>query len=200
MSEESDLQELLERLRAGDNQAAEEIVSRFGNRLISVARNRLDRLMQRKVDPEDVVQSVCRSALMRLSDGRLNVSDWNSLWRLLVCITVNKCSAQAEFFRAARRDVYREVDVGGGEESSAGMWHPPGDEPDPLEAILLLEAVEQLLDSFRDAKHRAIVQLRLQHYSPAEIALEVGVAERTVHRVLERVKVILQTSIRGAAR
>ena len=199
--EETDLQELLNRLRAGDNDAAEEIVNRFGNRLVSVARSRLDRLIQRKVDPEDVVQSVCRSALMRLSDGRLNVSDWNSLWRLLVCITVNKCSAQAEFFRAARRDVYREVDVGSSnEDSSAGTWHPPDNEPDPAEATLLVEAVEQLLNSFRDEKHREIVLLRLQHQSPAEIALQVGVAERTVHRVLERVKSILQTAIRSSAR
>lgn len=192
MPEETSLPDLLQRLRKGDNAAANEIVGRFGDRLVSIARNRLDRVILRKVDPEDVVQSVCRSALMRLSDGRLNVSDWNSLWRLLVCITVNKCCAQAEFFRAARRDVHREVDVRPREDDSSFDFQPADDEPSPDEATMLVEAVQQLLDSFRDPKHRDIVRLRLQHYTPPEIALEVNVSERTVHRVLERVKVLLQ--------
>jgi RNA polymerase sigma factor (sigma-70 family) len=196
--EETDLQELVQRLRGGDNDAANEIVRRFGDRLVSLARSRLDRLIQRKVDPEDVVQSVCRSALMRLGDGRLNVSDWNSLWRLLVCITVNKCANQAEFFRAARRDVYREVEVAASDDSSGSHWHPSSTESNPAEASMLVEAVDQLLNSFRDERHREIVRLRLQHCSPSEIALEVGVTERTVHRVLERVKAILQTTIRSS--
>jgi RNA polymerase sigma factor (sigma-70 family) len=198
MSEEPSIQELIERLRDGDNQAANEIVNRFGDRLVSLARSRLDRLILRKLDPEDVVQSVCRSALARLSDGRLTVNDWNSLWKLLVCITVNKCCAQAEFFRAARRDVHREVDVTPRDEDSGADFQPADDEPSPLEATLLVEAVQQLLDSFRDPKHRTIVQLRLQHYSPPEIALEVGVSERTVHRVLDRVKMLLRQQIMAA--
>jgi RNA polymerase sigma factor (sigma-70 family) len=198
MTDETSIPELLERLRAGDNRAANEIVQRFGDRLVSVARGRLDRMLLRKLDPEDVVQSACRSALMRLSDGRLTVADWNSLWRLLVCITVNKCSSQAEFFRAARRDVHREVDLGGRDNDSSVDFQPADDEPSPAEATMLVEAVEQLLDSFRDEKHRDIVRLRLQHYSPPEIALEVGVSERTVHRVLDRVKTLLQKRLTTA--
>lgn len=198
MSDETPLPELLERLRAGDNRAADEIVTRFGDRLVSVARRRLDRLLLRKIDPEDVVQSACRSALIRLSDGRLTATDWNALWRLLVCITVNKCSSQAEFFHAARRDVHREVDMGRRDDDSATDWQPADDEPSPPEATMLVETVEQLLDSFHDARHREIVSMRLQHYSPPEIAWEVGVSERTVHRVLERVKVILQKRLTTA--
>jgi RNA polymerase sigma-70 factor (ECF subfamily) len=198
MPNETPLADLLEGLRAGDERAAREIVDRFGDRLVSVARSRLDRLLLRKIDPEDVVQSACRSALMRLSDGRLTATDWNSLWRLLVCITVNKCSSQAEFFRAARRDVHREVDFVPHDDDSAADWQPADDEPSPAEAIMLVETVEQLLDSFRDPKHREIVQLRLQHYSPVEIAWEVEVSQRTVHRVLERVKVILRKRLTTA--
>src|SRR5688572_4972651 len=153
MQDEISLPELLQRFRAGDNQADNEIVSRFGDRLVSVARSRLDRVLLRKIDPEDVVQSACRSALMRLGDGRLNVSDWNSLWRLLVCITINKCASQAEFFRAARRDVHREVEVRGSEEDSDLDFQFEDHEPTPPEASMLVEAVEQLLDSFRDEKH-----------------------------------------------
>jgi RNA polymerase sigma factor (sigma-70 family) len=195
MPAEPSVEELITRLRAGDNDAANEIVNRFGDRLISVARGRLDRLILRKLDPEDVVQSVCRSAIARLSDGRLTANDWNSLWKLLVCITVNKCSSQAEFFRAARRDVYREVDVAAQADDSGCEFQPAADEPTPVEATLLIEAVQQLLESFRDPKHREIIQLRLQHYSPPEIALEVGVSERTIHRVLDRVKVLLRQQI-----
>ncbi len=191
MSDEISLPDLLERLRCGDNDAATEIVNRFGDRLVNVARGRLDRLLLRKVDPEDVVQSVCRSAIIRLGDGRLTATDWNALWRLLVCITVNKCLSQAEYFHAARRSVYREVDLEGEDDSAVGFQHS-GNEPAPDEAALLVEAVEQLLSSFRDEKHRQIVQLRLQHWSPPEIALELDISERTVSRVLDRVRILLE--------
>jgi RNA polymerase sigma factor (sigma-70 family) len=193
MPEETSLEELLEDLRKGDNRAANEIVHRFGDRLVWVARSRLDRVLARRLDPEDVVQSACRTVLMRLGDGRLKVSDWNSLWRLLVCITVKKCAAHAAFHLAAKRDPRREVDLCADSDSGSEInFQLAADEPTPLEATIFVEAIEQLLDSFRDEKHWEIVSLRLQHYSPPEIALEVGVSERTVHRVLDRVKALLQ--------
>jgi DNA-directed RNA polymerase specialized sigma24 family protein len=39
-----------------------------------------------------------------------------------------------------------------------------------------------------EERDRIIVSLRLQGYSPAEIATELGRSQRTIHRVLDRVK------------
>ena len=70
---------LIERLRAGDPQAAEEIFNRYARRLIALASTRLDERMRRRVDPDDVVQSAMRSFYRRAADGRGNRRNWLDL-------------------------------------------------------------------------------------------------------------------------
>jgi len=61
------------------------------------------------------------------------------------------------------------------------------DDPSPEEAALLSELVEHLL---RDLGERegAILSLALQGHSAAEISEQLARPERTVYRVLERIK------------
>src|SRR5690242_9456367 len=61
VASEPSFADLMARLRAGDDAAAAALFQRFATRLIALARGRLDGLVRRKVDPEDVVQSVFRS-------------------------------------------------------------------------------------------------------------------------------------------
>ena len=58
---ESSAHQLLERIREGDEQAATELFDRYVDRLIELARSRLSPKLARRLDPEDVVQSACRS-------------------------------------------------------------------------------------------------------------------------------------------
>ena len=53
--------ELLDRVRQGDEQAATELFDRYVERLIRLAQSRLSAKLRRRVDAEDVVQSVYRS-------------------------------------------------------------------------------------------------------------------------------------------
>src|SRR5438132_98384 len=48
---------LMARLRSGEDAAAREVFERFAGRLVALTRGRFNRLLARKVDPEDVVQS-----------------------------------------------------------------------------------------------------------------------------------------------
>ena len=57
MSDESPAQDVLARLRAGDEQAAAEVFGRFAHRLVGLARQRLPDSLRGKEDPEDAVQS-----------------------------------------------------------------------------------------------------------------------------------------------
>src|SRR5207245_10575908 len=136
------------RLRAGDDAAATEVFNRFTNRLIGLARSRLDHLIRQKIDPEDILQSVYRSFFRRHAQGRFDVVSWDNLWGMLTVITVRKCNYRRKYFRAACRDVEREV------------VSPPGDpapefealarDPTPSEAVRLAETVEQVMRELTD--------------------------------------------------
>ena len=60
-------------------------------------------------------------------------------------------------------------------------------EPSPVEAIALAEELEQVMRRL-EPLHRRMLELALQGYGVEEIASDTQRSERTVRRVLERVK------------
>ena len=147
MSDETRFVDLMGRLRQGDGEAAALIFDQYANRLIGLARRRLDGLLRQKVDPEDVVQSVFRSFFQRQADGRMQVGNWDSLWGMLVVITLRKCGRAVEYFRAARRNVQREATPRPDREDLGPGWEAMADDPTPSEAAMLAETVENLMRS-----------------------------------------------------
>jgi RNA polymerase sigma-70 factor (ECF subfamily) len=188
MSADDSFAELMARLRNRDDAAAAAVFHRYAARLIALARSRLGQEVRQKVDPEDVLQSVYRSFFERQRGGQFEVEGWDSLWSMLALITLRKCANQVAHFRAACRDVRREV-AAGPDADPAG--EAPAGDPSPSEAAVLTEVVEQLLSGL-EPRDREIVTLHLQGYSIPEISARVGWAERTVHRALERVRKLLR--------
>ena len=177
---------LMVRLRSGEDAAAREVFARFAGQLIALARRRFNRLLVRKVDPEDVVQSAYKSFFVRHRAGKLDVGGWDGLWNLLVLITLRKCADRAKYFLAERRDAAREATstaVGDGPDALLAALDR---EPRPEEAVILAETVENL---FRDvsAHERPILELSLQGYTAVEISDRLGRAERSVRRLRERI-------------
>lgn len=191
MPNEPSFDELMGHVRAGDDDAAARLFHRFAHRLIGLARARLDPTVRKKVDPEDVVQSAYRSFFVRYADGQFDLDGWDSLWALLTVLTVRKCGRQIEYYRAARRDVHRELTPPRSPEDSRASVQAVAREPTPEEAVALAETVEELLRTL-DSRNRDMVSLSLQGYKPAEIAAQCGCTERTVQRVLKAVKNWLQ--------
>ncbi len=187
MSESASFDDVVNRLRCGDEDAATEIFGRFSDRLINLARKRLDARMRRKVDPEDVIQSVFRSFFVRQDKGQFELGGWDSLWGLLVCITLRKCGRQVALLRAGRRDIGREMSAVASDQESRRQWEAIAREPTPDEVASLTETLEHLMGGL-DEKQQQIVVLRLQGHTIPEIGQQVGRTERTVHRVLGRVR------------
>jgi len=173
----TDFPNLMARLRRGDGDAATEVVRRYAQRLVALARGRLDRVIRTKVDPEDVMQSVYASFFRRQAEGDFELDDWDGLWALLAVITLRKCGHRAEYFHAAMRDVRRE---------SEGAELPAAD-PTPSHAAMLTETVEALMRDL-DGRERDMLALSLQGHDTAAISAEVGRTERTVQRVLKKVR------------
>lgn len=185
MPENESFAVLMDRLRSGEDAAAREVFTRFATRLVGLARRNLDGRLAVKVDPEDVVQSAYKSFFVRQRDGGLEVANWDGLWGVLTMITVRKCADRAAFYRAGKRDVGREV--GGGADDGPGVAAEIAldREPSPEEAAVLAEVVEALFRAAGDADERGILELSLQGYTAAEIAEQLGRAERSVRRIRE---------------
>jgi RNA polymerase sigma factor (sigma-70 family) len=182
MADSSSFDDIMGRLRGGDDDAARQVFQRFGCRLVALARQRLDRRMRPKVDAEDVLQSAFRSFFTRASQGQYDLGSWEALWGLLVVITISKCARRAEYFRAAKRDVNREL--ASATASGAGLL---AREPTPEEAMVLTETVAELVRGL-EPHEEEMIALFLQGHSIPEISKQVGWAERTVHRLLARTR------------
>jgi RNA polymerase sigma factor (sigma-70 family) len=178
--------DLMARLQAGDQDAAAQIFERFASRLIALARSRMGQRMRQKEDPEDVVQSVYQSFFVRQARGEFELRDWDSLWALLATITLRKCGHRIEHFQAARRDMRREI-APDTREVLTMSWQGIAREPTPQEAAVLAELLEQTMRGL-EGYQRQILELSLQGHSVAEISTRVGYTQRTVQRILQRVR------------
>ena len=87
------------------------------------------------------------------------MENWDSLWALLVQITIRKCCRKAEHFTAARRDVRGEREP----PSDESAWDMISREPTPAEAFVLAETIEELMQPM-DGRGREIVSLSLQGF------------------------------------
>jgi len=183
--------EAMGRLRAGDQAVAREIFERFVQRLIALAGKRLPARMRRKVDPEDVVQSVFRGFFHRQAADQYQIPDWERLWGLLAAITIHKCQHVIEHFQAGCRNVAAETSaqasaLGPAGESFAGPEAAAPD-PTPVQIAIFDETIVSLLKEF-DERNGRVFLLILQGWSIEEITNEVPCSERTARRVLDRVR------------
>lgn len=188
MSETHSFVEVVQRLDAGDEQAAREVFYRYSQRLTGLARNRLGRGLRPKLDPEDIVQSVFRSFFTRQAKGQFEFTGWEDLWTVLAVITLRKCGRQAETFHAACRDIRREWPAAPDSSASPDAYAAVTREPTPDEVAICAETLERLATAM-NATECEIFALRLQGYTPLEISGQVaGVSERKVYRVLAQIR------------
>lgn len=192
MSEDESYANLILRVRQGDEQAAGEIFQRFASRLMARAQDRLGHKLRQKEDPEDAVQSAFGSFFVRLKQGQFDFEGWEGVWGLLLRITLRKCGHRLERYTSDRRDVRREVAPKPIADDNSEAWQATGREPDPAEVSALEEIVGQLLDRMPTNEHRSILELRLQGYSLSEISQQTHISERSVSRVLDKVKTHLK--------
>jgi RNA polymerase sigma factor (sigma-70 family) len=186
MADETHAAELLARWQQGDQQAAAELFRRYARQLIAVAQNRLSARLASRIDPEDVVQSAYRSFFVGVRNGEYDVQKSGELWHLLVGITVHKLRHQIRRNLADKRSVEREQSLDG-EGARPALADLLGQEPSPLDAVVLVDEVERLMRRLEPVPRR-MLELRLQGYDLREIAIETGRSYRTVRRTLDGVK------------
>lgn len=189
-SDEGQLVALIEGLRSGEQEALTAFWNHYGPMLERLADRNLARGLRRRFGPEDVVQSACRTFLRRAQAGEFEIDSSDGLWRLLCAITLTKLRQQARFHGRKKRDLRQEKHL-----DSINLQGRPkipqvaAEASVPEEAVEFADQMQALIDSLED-KEREILELKLQQVDNEEIARQLGCAERTVRRRLQRIEAV----------
>jgi RNA polymerase sigma-70 factor (ECF subfamily) len=180
---------LVARCRAGDQDAARALFDRFVDRLLSLARGRIGHRLASRFDAEDVVQSVFRTFFTRLRKDEFDFHEQDDLFKLLVRITVHKTLRAIAHHRAAKRDPGQEAPQPDDSADRDYLTQVLDAEPSPDTLVTFMDQLDHFLQQLPPLE-RQILELRLQGHGTDEIAEKVGVYDRKVRRVLERVRAL----------
>lgn len=210
--ESSDISTLMQRVRSGDNDAAQQLWERYAEQIVEVARRSLKNSSKRVQDEEDVAMIAFKSLLSGITAGRFSELDHrDQLWRLIMVITTRKAAAVIEKDHRQKRGggdvrgdsavMQREIqddgtqrDIeGSGEGSGAhGFDRLTSEKPAPDIAAIMADQMEQLLLSLPDETAQQIVALKMEGFTHEEIARKIDVNTRTVERRLRQIRELWQ--------
>lgn len=168
MSDDPTFADFVQRIRAGDTQAAAELVRRYEPAIRMEVRLRLvDKRLRRVLDTMDVCQSVLGSFFIRAATGLYELDEPDQLVKLLVAMARNKVAHQARRQRALRRDVRREIEL------NSKAIDVPTAQPSPSRVIEGQELLGELRRRLTDEERR-LGDLRAQGFEWTEIAVQLG--------------------------
>lgn len=180
--------ELLARFRGGDDEAATHLYHRYKNRIEALAKAQCGADLAPRLDAEDIVQSVFRFFFRDAALGHYQVGPEENLWNLLMVMTLNAIRSEAQYHRAARRDVRTTKS----ESKWYGALAKPVREQQATELRLLITDLQQSLPEHQ----QQVIQLRLDGHDVAAIAEQTHLSKRTVERVLQNFRTTLREKLR----
>jgi RNA polymerase sigma-70 factor (ECF subfamily) len=170
---------LLSRFRAGDSDAARELVEAYEPHLRRIIRLRIrDSRLRRLFDSADIYQSVMANFFARLSLGQYDLETPAQLVRLLESMARSKVAAQARKAQVVRRD---ERAIDGDDEAVTPQV--PG--PSPTEQVAWRELIELVRARLSDDERR-LSDFRATGCEWSEIASRVGGSADAARKRLER--------------
>jgi DNA-directed RNA polymerase specialized sigma24 family protein len=179
-------------LKAGRRDDIERLWERYFHRLVRLAGARMPNHARRVFDEEDVALSAFRSFCDRAEQGQFpDLADRDELWRLLAFITARKVVGVIRHQTRRKRGgglVVGESAVIG--DDGEGMAQFLTKEPTPEDAAQFADEYERLLAKLGDDTLRTIALRKLEGFSSAEIAAELGTSTRTVDRKVNLIRAI----------
>jgi DNA-directed RNA polymerase specialized sigma24 family protein len=181
---------LIDRLRAGDEDAAERLWRRYFPRLVRLARVHLRGLPRRAADEEDVALGAFDSFRRGVEEGRFpRLTGRDALWDLLVTIALRHA---AEWRQRETRQKRGGGAVRGDSALADGTGFDAlaGDAPDPAFEAAMAERVRQLLDTLGDDELRNIAVWKMEGVTNEELADRLKCVVATVERRLRLIRAI----------
>jgi RNA polymerase sigma-70 factor, ECF subfamily len=193
---------LLDRVRGGDADAINGLLQRHRAAIRRMIDQRMDRVIERRVDASDIVQDVMIEANRRLGDYLANPTMPFRLW-LRHMAQDRLIDAHRRHRVAANRSLDREVSpvaAAGGEHSQADvMGQIAGRELTPAAAAMWHELERRFaaaVDLLDDADRQIVLLKHFEHLSTAEAAEALGIAKPAAGmrylRAMRRLRVLLE--------
>ncbi len=177
------IQDLLARIKDGDEEAACELLTRYESKVRLVVRRQLPRLLRSRFDSLDFLQSVWGSFFHRIRTGPNDLNEEQGLIAFLAWAARNKVIDEYRRAATQKQDVTREERLGIRGDQEACL--AGGDTPSQLAQAN--ETYDRLRDLLPEDR-RVILEWKAAGYSSREIGDRLGMSERTVQRVLEDLK------------
>ena len=166
-------------VKDGQHGAVQRLLEVYFQRLVQLARARLQGVPGMAAHDEDVALSAFKSLCLGAERGRFpQLQDRDDLWRLLAVITIRKAIDLQR-----RRRPEEVVDAGQLEQLLSR-------EPQPELAAEVSEEYRRLLDRLGDPQLQAIALWKVEGYTNEEIARRLGCVVRSVERKLHRIRIL----------
>ena len=181
MPAEEPFHELLKRVRAGDQEAAAEVVRQYEPEIRRVVRMRLtDPRMRRVLDSMDICQSVMANFFVRAAAGQFDLDTPDQLLKLLATMAKNRLLNHVSRQQAERRDQRRVRSDG---DEALDLVASPEETPSQIVSgeELLRQAQSRLTK-----EERRLAELRTQGESWASIAKTIGDSPEALRKKLTR--------------
>jgi len=179
MSENSEFRELMARVRAGDQQAAKELVQKYEPFIRTVVRHRLrDPALRSLFDSMDICQSIFGNFFKRVTLGQFELDTPEQVRRLLVTMALNNLLNKKRELETDKRNPGRI------EESSA-VDQVADPRPTPSQEAAYRELLQKVPERLSE-KERQLAELRVQGYSWKEIADRLGEDPDALRMCLDR--------------
>lgn len=175
---------LLNRIRQGDEQAIATLVDTYGSHLIRAVRKTLCTEIRSKFDSHDFVQAVWAS-VFAAPDRLKRIQDPAQLVGLLKVMARNKVvDENRRRTQSQRHSVYQEQQL---PMDRQGQDQLLSSAPGPVELAIAREEWGKLLEGYPE-HYKQIATLKLAGQTNRAVALQLGVNEKTVRRVLKRLQ------------
>ena len=174
--------ELLQRVRAGSDEAAWELVQSYGPHVLRTIRRTLGQEIRGKFDSEDFAQAVWAS-FFSAPELFHEISEPRQFVGLLAAMARNKVvDEMRRRLLTQKYAVHRERSLGAGEDEAEEL---PSKAPTPSQFAIARERWLSMLRA-QPERERQVIRLKLMGRSFASIAKRMEMNERTVRRIIDR--------------
>ena len=183
----------LEKLKTGDDLAAERLWDVFFDRLVHLAHGRLQIRHRKLVDAEDIALSAFHSFCRGVENKKFPaLYDRDGLWRLLVSITIHKVlHVVRDHGRLKRGGQFQELTgFDSSSDSFAAVNQVISREPSPEFAAEVAEQFELMMKSLDDEELVQLATWKMEGFTNEEIAKKVNRTTRTIERKLQLIRKI----------
>jgi RNA polymerase sigma-70 factor (ECF subfamily) len=188
-----DIARFLNRIAAGDQDAARELLTRYEAEVRLVVRRQLPRLLRSRFDSLDFLQSVWGSFFRKVKGGPAEFEDSRHLVAFLARAAKNKVIDEYRRAGSRKADMHREEPLWVDGDSPRDL---PAADASPSQVAEAHEAFTHLRDLLPEDRH-LLLELKAQGLSSKDIGERLKISERTVQRVLEDLRRRAE-AVRGA--